>query len=186
MVLERLQSSKTIAATELWLEEIVVGLNLCPFAKHALGSIEFCLSEARDEQHLLVDLEQACFKLKDDSSVETLLLIHPDVLQGFDAYNQFLAYVDSLLKAMQLEGEIQVASFHPDYQFADTDFDSAENFTNRSPFPMLHLLREASVERAIHSYTDIDTIPQRNIERMQELGSAYLKSRLLALQATAK
>lgn len=181
-----MQNSKIIMASKLWLEEIVIGLDLCPFAKHALGSIEFSLSEAQDEQHLLVDLEQALLKLKSDNSVETLLLVHPNVLQNFDLYNQFLAYADGLLEVMQLEGEVQLASFHPDYQFADTDFESAENYTNRSPFPMLHLLREASVESAVSSYPDVDAIPQRNIERMQELGTAKLKSKLSALQAAAK
>lgn len=179
-------NSKIITASKLWLEQIVIGLDLCPFAKHALGSIEFSLSEACDEQHLLVDLEQALLKLKGDTRVETLLLIHPNVLQDFDVYNQFLAYADGLLEIMQLEGEIQLASFHPDYQFADTDFESVENFTNRSPFPMLHLLREASVERAVSSYPDVDSIPQRNIEIMQQLGSANLKSKLSELQAIAK
>lgn len=181
-----MQNSKFIIATKLWLEQIVIGLELCPFAKHALGAIEYSLSEAQDERHLLADLEQACLKLKSDAGVETLLLIHPNVLQDFDVYNQFLAYAEGLLEVMQLEGEIQLASFHPDYQFADTDFDSAENFTNRSPFPMLHLLREASVEHAVSSYPDVEAIPQRNIERMQELGTAMLKSKLSAMQAAAK
>lgn len=181
-----MKNSDIITATEQWLQEIVIGLDLCPFAKHALGSIEFSLSEASDEQHLLADLEQACLQLKNDTSVETLLLIHPNVLQDFDAYNQFLGYADGLLEVMQLDGELQVASFHPDYQFADTDFESAENYTNRSPFPMLHLLREASVELAISSYSDVDEIPQRNIETMQQLGSEKLKSILSALQAVTK
>jgi hypothetical protein len=146
------KNSKSITATQQWLEEIVIGLDLCPFAKHALCSIQYSLSEASDVLDLLADLEQACLLLKNDTSVETLLLIHPNVLQDFDAYNQFLGDADDLLDVMQLDGELQVASFHPDYQFADTDFESAENYTNRSPFPMLHLLREASVEHAISSY----------------------------------
>jgi hypothetical protein len=182
----RVTNSEIITATKQWLQEIVIGLDLCPFAKHALGSIEFSLSEAPDEQHLLADLEQACLLLQNDSRVETLLLIHPNVLQDFDAYNQFLSYADSLLDAMQLEGVIQVASFHPEYQFAETDFESAENYTNRSPYPMLHLLREASVELAIDSYPDVDAIPQRNIGTMQHLGSKNLKSKLLALQTVSK
>ena len=181
-----MRNSEIITATQQWLQEIVIGLDLCPFAKHALGSIQFLLSEASDEQHLLADLEQACLQLKNDISVETLLLIHPNVLQDFDAYNQFLGYADGLLEVMQLDGDLQVASFHPDYQFADTDFESAENYTNRSPFPMLHLLREASVELAISSNPDIDDIPQRNIETMQQLGAEKLKSILSALQAVTK
>lgn len=184
--MDQLHNSKIIAASKLWLEEIVIGLNLCPFAKHALGSIEFSLSEAQDQEHLLADLEQACLKLQSDDGIETLLLIHPYVLQEFDVYNQFLAYADGLLEVMQLEGEVQIASFHPNYQFAETDFESAENFTNRSPYPMLHLLREASVERAISSYSEVDSIAQRNIQTMQELGSENLKSRLSALQVVAK
>jgi hypothetical protein len=180
------KNSKSITATQQWLEEIVIGLDLCPFAKHALCSIQYSLSEASDVLDLLADLEQACLLLKNDTSVETLLLIHPNVLQDFDAYNQFLGDADDLLDVMQLDGELQVASFHPDYQFADTDFESAENYTNRSPFPMLHLLREASVEHAISSYPDVDEIPQRNTETMQKLGAEKLKSILSALQAVTK
>ncbi|MFT5574288.1 MAG: hypothetical protein ACI9FR_003230 [Cryomorphaceae bacterium] len=179
-------NSEIITSTKQWLQDIVIGLDLCPFAKHAAGSIEFSLSEATDEQHLLADLEQACLLLQNDSRVETLLLIHPNVLQDFDVYNQFLTHADSLLDAMQLEGVIQVASFHPEYQFAETDFESAENYTNRSPYPMLHLLREASVELAIDSYPGVDDIPQRNIATMQQLGSKKLKSKLLALQSVSK
>lgn len=177
---------KVIDATKTWLEEVVIGLDLCPFAKHALSATEFSFSEARDDEQLLIDLEQAFIKLSADPSIETLLLIHPHVLQNFFAYNQFLSSVDDLLELMQLEGEIQVASFHPDYQFSETDFESAENFTNRSPFPMLHLLRETSLERAIDSYEDVDEIPQRNIQRMQKIGAVELKEKFLAIQESIK
>jgi len=116
--------------------------------------------------------------LNADSSVETTLLIHPGVLQDFYAYNRFLAYTDSLLVEMGLEGVYQVASFHPNYQFEGTNTDDAENYTNRSPYPMLHLIREESLERVIADYPDIDQIPLRNIALMNELGQDRLQELL--------
>ena len=181
-----MKNQKYMSATKRWLDEIVIGLNLCPFAKHAVESIEFLVSEAQDQEQLLVDLEQACLTLNSDASIETLLLIHPNVLQEFSAYNQFLSYADALLEVMQLDGEIQVASFHPHYQFAETDIDSAENFTNRSPYPMLHLLREESVARAVETYPDVDAIPQRNIQTMHKQGSVKLQTTLSAIQASTE
>ena len=106
------------------------------------------------------------------------MLIHPDVLKNFSDYNQFLDMVDGLLAQMDLEGVFQVASFHPEYQFADTDVDDPENYTNRSPYPVLHILREETIERAIASTPDIDQVPARNIERMNSIGTEKLRADL--------
>jgi hypothetical protein len=121
-------------------------------------------------------------RLKREGAIETMLLIHPSFLLDFSEYNDFLDVVDAMLVAMGLEGEIQVASFHPHYQFADTDNLSADNFTNRSPFPMLHLLREQSVEKAIMNYPKVDDIPNRNIRRMRRLGYESLAAKLTKFQ----
>jgi uncharacterized protein len=166
----------------MWVESVVVGLNLCPFAKRELvnGRVRFAMTEAATEEDLLIALQAELELLNGDSSVETTLLIHPAVLGDFGEYNQFLDYVDALLIKMGLDGVYQVASFHPDYRFATTDQDDAENYTNRSPHPMLHLIREASLERAIAGYPDVGQIPVRNIELMNSLGTAKLKALLLA------
>ncbi|MFC4260880.1 DUF1415 domain-containing protein [Marinobacter lacisalsi] len=169
-----------IQATRQWVERVVVDLNLCPFARRELvnNRVRFAATDAQTPDGLLDDLQRELMKLVDDDSIETTLLIHPGVLQDFHDYNDFLAVADGLLDILELEGVIQIASFHPDYQFAGTAADAAENYTNRSPYPMLHLLREASLERAIDAYPDTDAIPQRNIERVEALGPDVMKALL--------
>ena len=163
-----------IAATRRWLQRAVIGLNLCPFAKavQAKDQIRFVLSEATTAEELLEELatELAWLNDTDPAVVDTTLLIHPRVLTDFHDYNDFLDQADAAIDALGLEGEIQVASFHPDYQFSGTDFDDAGNCTNRSPYPMLHLLREASVERAVAAFPEPDAIVDRNIETLEGLG----------------
>ncbi|MHA7810132.1 MAG: DUF1415 domain-containing protein [Marinobacter adhaerens] len=170
--------TEIIAATRKWVEEVVVGYNLCPFAKRELvrNRVRFVVSEAETEDELLQALHWELQRLEDEPEIETTLLIHPGVLQGFGPYNEYLDAADGLLAYLDMEGVYQIASFHPDYQFGGTEPDAAENYTNRSPFPMLHLLREASLEAAIDSYPDVDGIPQRNIELMNELGSEKMRS----------
>ena len=163
-----------IAATRRWLQRAVIGLNLCPFAKsvQAKDQVRYVLSEATTPDALLEDLaaELAWLNDTDPAVVDTTLLIHPWVLGDFHDYNDFLDQADAAVDALGLEGEIQVASFHPDYQFAGTAFDDAGNCTNRSPYPILHLLREASVERAVAAFPDPDAIVERNIATLEELG----------------
>lgn len=170
--------TEVISATRKWVEDVVVGYNLCPFAKRELvrKRVRFVVSEAETEDELLQALHSELQRLEDEPEIETTLLIHPGVLQDFGPYNEFLDAADGLLAYLDMEGVYQIASFHPDYQFAGTEPDAAENYTNRSPFPMLHLLREASLEAAIDSYPDVDGIPQRNIELMNELGSEKMRS----------
>ena len=165
-----------IAATEAWLRNVVIGLNLCPFAKQpfAQGRVRLRVSHATDEDALLEELgaELVALRQSDPEVCETTLLIHPGVLDDFFEYNDFLEVADALLHELGLEGELQVASFHPDYQFADAPAEAAENCTNRSPYPMLHLLREDSVQRAVDSVPDTDDIYRRNIRTLRELGIA--------------
>ncbi|GGY59714.1 DUF1415 domain-containing protein [Marinobacter zhanjiangensis] len=169
-----------VQATRRWVEDVVVDLNLCPFARRELinNRVRFAVTDVQTPDALLGDLQRELLKLVDDNSIETTLLIHPGVLQDFHDYNDFLAMADGLVEILELEGVIQIASFHPHYQFAGTAADAAENYTNRSPWPMLHLLREASLEKAIAAYPDTDAIPRRNIERVEALGANHMKALL--------
>ena len=166
-----------LVATRKWVELFVIGLNLCPFAKREFvnNRIRFVASDASTEENLSVDLKNELQFLSENPDIETTLLVHPSVLIEFEDYNQFLNRVDELLIELDLEGVFQVASFHPDYQFAGTDSDDLENFTNRSPFPTLHLIREASLEEAIEHYPDVHQIPVRNIELMNQMGIEKLR-----------
>jgi hypothetical protein len=163
-----------ISRTRRWLETAVIGLNLCPFAKavHVREQIAWRVSTATSQAELAEDLRAALRELAaaDAERLDTLLLIHPGVLADFDDYNAFLAQADRIVRKLRLEGELQVASFHPDYQFADSAPDQVDNATNRSPYPMLHLLRESSIERAVASYPDPERIYARNIASLRKLG----------------
>lgn len=167
-----MEHEKIIKAVRHWVETLVVGLNLCPFAKRELinNRVRFTVTEATSEQQLLETLQDELELLNNDLSVETTLLIHPNILQDFYDYNEFLDYADGLLVQMELDGVYQIASFHPNYQFADTEAGDVENYSNRSPYPLLHLIREKSLERAIANHPNSDQIPQRNIELLKSLG----------------
>lgn len=173
-----------IKATRQWVERFVVDLNLCPFAKRELVKerVRFHVSEATDTVALLEDLQRELQRLDSDAGTETTLLIHPLVLTDFYDFNDFLGEADALLTQLGYDGIFQIASFHPDYQFGDTQPADAENYTNRSPYPVLHLLREASLALAIDNYPDTDLIPQRNIALMNDMGIEKLR----ALLATGK
>lgn len=166
--------AEPIVATRRWLERAVIGLNLCPFAKAvvAKGQVRYVLSTATTPDALLEELAYELVRLQqtEPDQVDTTLLIHPQVLTDFLDYNDFLDTADAAVEALELEGEIQVASFHPDYQFADTAYDDVGNCSNRSPYPMLHLLREASVERAVAAFPDPEVIVERNLETLDKLG----------------
>jgi hypothetical protein len=173
---------EVIGPVRRWVETLVVGLNLCPFAKRewVKNRVRCSVSEAETEEQLLVDLQAELELLNRDDAIETTLLIHPKVLKEFYDYNQFLDYADSLLAQMRLRGVYQIASFHPDYQFGGTEPDDVENYTNRSPYPLLHLIREESLERAISNYPDSDKIPERNIELLNSLGRDKIRALLQA------
>jgi hypothetical protein len=163
-----------IALTKCWLERVVIGLNLCPFAKavYAKQQVRFVLSDATSPETLLEALvaELEWLRDADPQETDTTLLIHPQVLTDFLDYNDFLDVADAAITALDLDGEIQIASFHPDYRFAESYEDDIENCTNRSPYPMLHLLREASVERAVEAFPDVDAIVERNMATLRRLG----------------
>ncbi|MEO6421855.1 MAG: DUF1415 domain-containing protein [Candidatus Nitrotoga sp.] len=165
---------KIIAETQLWLERAVIGLNLCPFAKavHVKDQIRYVVSNAATHEDLLRDLMRELEVLAETPSVniDTTLLVHPYVLTDFIEYNDFLDLADAALEDMDLEGELQVASFHPQYQFAGTQPDDIENYTNRSPYPMLHLLREASVVQAVSAFPEAEKIFEKNIETLRRVG----------------
>ena len=171
-----MNEQQVIATTQQWLERAVIGLNLCPFAKAAYVKqrVRFTVSAATSDEALLDDLILALQELHaaDPAECETTLLIHPQALTDFLDYNDFLDAADAALDALGLDGVIQVASFHPDYQFAGSEPDDIENFTNRAPYPLLHLLREDSIEQAVQSYPDVDDIPVRNIATLKKLGHA--------------
>jgi len=168
-----------IDCTRQWLEKAVIGLNLCPFAKavHVKQQIRYVVSDATSEEALLADLlhELEWLYDADPAQVETTLLIHPYVLGDFLDYNQFLEVADAAVSELELDGEIQVASFHPDYQFADSGPNDIENFSNRSPYPTLHLLRETSITKAVSTFPDAASIYQRNIDTLRALGHAGWK-----------
>ncbi len=163
-----------IAETRRWVERAVIGLNLCPFAKavYVKDQVRFVLSDASTPEALLEQLAEELVLLRDTPAeqVDTTLIVHPDVLQDFLDYNDFLENADAAVEALDLQGVLQVASFHPDYQFAGSALDDAANCTNRSPYPTLHLLREDSVERAVAAFPDPDVIVERNIQTLERIG----------------
>jgi hypothetical protein len=163
-----------VAATRHWLTRAVIGLNLCPFAKsvHVKQQIRFAISEAVNMQGVLTDLEAELNRLAqaDPERIDTTLVIVPRALADFLEFNDCLFFADRLLKQMHLEGVLQIASFHPQYQFEGSEPDDIENYTNRAPYPTLHLLREASIERAVDAFPDAADIYERNQETLRRLG----------------
>ena len=165
-----------LADTRRWIERAVIGLNLCPFAKAvvAKGQVRYVLSDATTPEALLEALGEELLRLRDTpaAQVDTTLVVHPHVLADFLDYNDFLDEADALVEQLGLEGELQVASFHPQYRFAGSGEDDIANFTNRSPWPTLHLLREDSVARAVEAFPDPDAIVERNVATLEKLGHA--------------
>lgn len=163
-----------IAATQHWLQQAVIGLNLCPFAKAVVTKqqLRYVLSDATTPGQLLQTLGEELALLRDTPAeqIDTTLIVHPQVLTDFLDYNDFLDLADALVESLQLDGVLQVASFHPDYQFAGSAPDDIANYTNRAPYPTLHLLREASVTRAVDAFPDPDAIIDRNIATLTRLG----------------
>lgn len=163
-----------IADTVRWLERAVIGLNLCPFAKgpHIKGQIHYAVSEAKGLEGLRDELieELKALQAMPTEERETTLLIVPHMLRDFLDFNDFLDEADGVLQELDLEGEFQVASFHPDFQFAGTEPDDITNFTNRSPYPTLHLIREASIDRAVEAFPEAERIYEANMATMERLG----------------
>lgn len=168
---ESIESVDTIRQIKYWLEKAVIGLGLCPFAKSVWqqGRVYYAISTANSNETALTDLYRECLRLSERDKIETTLLILPYHLSEFEDFNQFLGLAEALLDQNGWAGIYQIADFHPQYQFAGTSHDSRENWTNRAPFPVLHLLRESSLDKAIDSHTSIGDVPVNNIERLNEL-----------------
>lgn len=164
------------ADTIAWLEKAVIGLNLCPFAKsvHVNQRTRYVVSEASEPEALLKELAHELLLLNraDPDEIETTLVIHPAVLQDFLDFNDFIGAADALVEDLELDGQLQIASFHPQFQFEGTALDDITNYTNRSPYPILHLLRESSIERATETMADTDAIFEANIATLEKLGLA--------------
>lgn len=164
-----------VSSVETWLERAVIGLNLCPFARavHVRKQIRYTVCTATEPDQLVQALTAELTYLHDcDPQVtDTTLLIHPWILEDFSDYNEFLDIADVILAGMGLEGDIQIASFHPHYQFSGTQRDDVSNYTNRAPYPILHLLREDNIDRAVASVPNTDDIYKRNIATLKTLGA---------------
>ena len=167
-------AKRVVGDTRRWLERAVIGLNLCPFAKavSVRGQIHFVVSDARNSHELLNDLRQEMDDLLacSEKDRDTSLLVAACCMGNFQEFNVLLGRADQLLRKQGLEGILQIASFHPDYQFADAAADALGNFTNRAPYPTLHLLRESSVDHAVAAFPDASLIVDRNLETLQRLG----------------
>jgi uncharacterized protein len=168
-------ASAIVRDTSRWLEKAVIGLNLCPFAKavHVKRQIHYAVSAATDAQQLLADLAKELDDLVaiDAALRETTLLIVPDWLHDFLDFNDFMEEAERFVASRDLDGIIQLASFHPRYQFAGTEPDDITNFTNRSPYPTIHLLREESIERAVEAFPQPEAIYETNMKTLRELGA---------------
>ena len=171
-----MDDESVIAATREWLEKAVIGLNLCPFAKavYVKNQVRIVVSSAKHLDGLLEDLDRELDFLAaaDPEEIDTTLLIHPTLLLDFLDFNDFMQLAEAAVEEHELEGVIQIASFHPQFQFEGTEPDDMGNYTNRAPFPILHLLREASIERAVAACPEAETIYERNIDTLKALGHA--------------
>jgi hypothetical protein len=167
-------TSGVIASTQRWLERAVIGLNLCPFAKavHVKRQIRYAVTAAATAKDLLAELRHEIELLgqANPEEVDTTLLVHPQVMTDFIDFHFFLKEADAAIRNLGQEGSLQIASFHPAYEFAGSAPDDIANCTNRSPYPTLHLLREASIDRAVAAFPDAATIYERNIETLRHLG----------------
>jgi len=171
-----MDDADVVAAMREWIEKAVIGLNLCPFAKavYVKNQVRYVVSRAPHLDGFLEDLDRELDFLAaaDPDEIDTTLLIHPTLLPDFLDFNDFMQLAEAAIEEHELEGVIQIASFHPQFQFAGTDPEDMGNYTNRAPFPTLHLLREASIERAVAAFPEAETIYERNIETLKKLGLA--------------
>ncbi len=169
-----------IAQTQCWVKTVIIGHNFCPFAKRELEreSIRFSVDRSTDLASALQMVIDECVHLDNNDATETTLLIFTEAFESFDDYLELVELAQELLADQDYEGTYQLASFHPQYCFADADQNDAANYTNRSPYPMLHLIREASLAQALESYPESEKIPKRNVEYARELGLEEMKRQL--------
>jgi len=179
-----MDDQRVIDATECWIREVVVGLNLCPFAAGPLAGrrihYQVCGETVPDAIYTALLAEFIAFLELPEDQAETGLFIVPRGLEGFETYLEVVDAADDVIGQVGLTGVIQLASFHPDYRFAEAPADDAANYTNRSPYPMFHLIREAALQEALANYPDPETIPLRNIETLRGLGAEVMRERLVA------
>jgi len=182
MIPKTLPDQEVQAATQAWLKSVIIEYGICPFAKRELerGSIHFSVNHDTKIEQCLLHLMLECDRLDTDPGIETTLLIYKNAFAEFDDYLDFLGIAESLLAEQGYSGIYQLASFHPDYYFQGVEPDDPSNYTNRSPYPMLHLLRETSIEQAVAGYPDPENIPQHNIELTRKLGLAKMQTLLAA------
>ena len=182
------EDALVIAATVQWLERAVIGLNLCPFAKgvHTKGQVHYVVSHASSEQELLEQLRAELLDLKSipAQTRDTTLLMLPGLMEDFLLFNDFLGRADKVLRRCGLEGVLQIASFHPQFQFVGTDEDDISNFTNRAPYPTLHLLREESIDRAVAAFPQAEDIYDKNMQTLATLGPRGWNALGLAVRAS--
>jgi hypothetical protein len=171
------QESAEISATKQWLEEIIIGLNFCPFAKKEFVNNTICYFQSETEQvkSALKEFIEQCQFLQAHEEIETTLLIYSEGFRRFERYLDLVDYANDLLIDSGFEGIFQVASMHPEYCFADDDFDAATNFTNRSPYPMIHIIREASMAKVLKVYKDPEQIPENNMTLAEHKGSNFFQ-----------
>ncbi|MFT5695485.1 MAG: hypothetical protein ACI9QQ_001463 [Myxococcota bacterium] len=177
-----MSSDPVLRETLKWVDDIVVGMGLCPFAGASIKAdglrLTLCAATGIDGLcRVLID-ELIFLQSREGEAYDSSLLVHPNVLTDFAAFNEFLGMCEDILVGLSLEGEFQIASFHPDYCFADADKDDVGNYTNRSPYPTLHLLREASITKAIADYPDPASIPEKNVEKLEALGAVAMQGKL--------
>ncbi len=172
-----------IQQTKNWVEQIVIGLNLCPFASLPFKNetIEYTVNSGDSTEQHLHQLADSFSKLDKMKSIETSLLIYPDAYQKFNDYLELLHLANLLLEELNYSGIYQLASFHPDYRFAGSAESDASNFSNRSPYPMLHLIRESDLEQALARYPDIELVPENNIKKLREIGYQEMQRKLKKL-----
>ena len=181
-----INASIVILETQSWLDTVVIQLNFCPFAHREMEkkTIRYIVDESDSMPFRLESLIKECRFLDENTDVETSLIIFPSGLASFDEYLDFYYFAEELLDEEGYEGIYQIASFHPEYQFTDTDKDDPANYTNRSPYPMLHLLRESSLENAISNYPNPEQIPERNCALARKLGLSKMEALLKACYQT--
>lgn len=174
------QPEYVINHTKHWLHSFIIHLTICPFAKREIDkdSLKIHVAKAKKQQQALEELLRELIFLDNNPDVETTLLIFPSLFGDFFRYLDFIDIAELLMRKQEYEGIYQLATFHPDYCFADTEFSDVANYTNRSPYPMIHLLREDSVEKAIAYYGDTSSIPQKNIETLRQLGLKKIETLL--------
>lgn len=180
--------NNVISATKHWLADIIIGLNFCPFAKKEFvnNTIHYHLSKNEQVKSALQEFIEQCQYLQEHDELETTLIIYEQGFRGFERYLDLVDYANDLLEDSGFEGVFQLASMHPEYVFDGEDFDEASNYTNRSPYPMIHLIREASMAKVLGVYSEPEKIPENNIILAKQKGSSYFKDMLSSIHAQHK